>query len=130
MASPPPATVSYFRLLKRGEAMNLVNAKYGHEPGLNAYTHVSDQFAPFASQTIPTTVRETPFILNGQLMSESGMRIEKSGKSSSRNNCTRASGSLYTLASRTILSFPSTRQVMLYFNERAFRNSETQAILL
>ena len=32
--------------------MNLINAKYGHEPGLKAYTHVSDQFGPFATQTI------------------------------------------------------------------------------
>ena len=33
--------------------MNLVNARYGSEPGLKAYTHVSDQFGPFATQTIP-----------------------------------------------------------------------------
>ena len=37
--------------------MNLINAKYGHEPGLKAYTHVSDQFGPFATQTIPATVK-------------------------------------------------------------------------
>ena len=29
--------------------MNLVNAKYGNEPGLKSYTHVSDQFGPFAA---------------------------------------------------------------------------------
>ena len=34
------------------------SAKYGHEPGLKAYTHVSDQFGPFATQTIPATVNE------------------------------------------------------------------------
>ena len=33
------------------------NAKYGSEPGLKAYTHVSDQYAPFATQVIPVTVR-------------------------------------------------------------------------
>ena len=33
--------------------MNLINAKYGKEPGLKAYTHVSDQFGPFATQNIP-----------------------------------------------------------------------------
>jgi len=57
--------------------MNLVNAKYGHEPGLKAYTHVSDQFAPFATQTIPATVNEAPYILDGLLMNEAGRRIEK-----------------------------------------------------
>ena len=45
--------------------MNLVNAKYGREPGLKAYTHLSDQFAPFATQTIPATVHEAPYILDG-----------------------------------------------------------------
>ncbi len=30
------------------EPINMVNAKYGNEPGLKAYTHVNDQFAPFA----------------------------------------------------------------------------------
>jgi TnpA family transposase len=62
---------------ERGEAMNLVNAKYGQEPGLKAYTHVSDQFAPFATQTIPATVNEAPYILDGLLMNEAGRRIEK-----------------------------------------------------
>jgi hypothetical protein len=46
----------FFPTTRQGEAMNLINAKYGHEPGLKAYTHVSDQFGPFATQTIPATV--------------------------------------------------------------------------
>src|SRR3954468_22466977 len=33
-----------------GEALNVVNARYGNEPGLTAYSHVSDQYAPFATQ--------------------------------------------------------------------------------
>lgn len=33
--------------------MNLVNAKYGTTPGLKAYSSVSDQYAPFATQAIP-----------------------------------------------------------------------------
>ena len=28
----------------RGEALNLVNARYGTEPGVKAYSHVSDRF--------------------------------------------------------------------------------------
>ena len=48
----------FFPTTRQGEAMNLINAKYGREPGLKAYTHVSDQFGPFATQTIPATVNE------------------------------------------------------------------------
>ena len=50
---------------------------YGREPGLKAYTHVSDQFAPFAIQTIPATVSEAPYILDGLLMNETGKRIRE-----------------------------------------------------
>lgn len=62
----------FFRSARQGEAMNMINAKYGNEPGLKAYTHVNDQFAPFASQTIPATVSEAPYILDGLLMNEAG----------------------------------------------------------
>lgn len=31
----------FFPTTRQGEAMNLINAKYGNEPGLKAYTHVS-----------------------------------------------------------------------------------------
>ena len=54
--------------------MNLVNARYGSEPGLKAYTHVSDRFGPFATQTIPATVNEAPYILDGLLMTRAGRR--------------------------------------------------------
>lgn len=60
-----------------GEALNLVNAKYGNEPGLKAYTHVSDRFAPFATQTIPATVHEAPYILDGLLMTDAGQNIRE-----------------------------------------------------
>lgn len=67
----------FFPTTRQGEAMNLINAKYGNEPGLKAYTHVSDQFAPFATQTIPSTVSEAPYILDGLLMNETGLRIKE-----------------------------------------------------
>ena len=50
----------FFPVARQGEAMNLVNAKYGSESGLKAYTHVSDRFAPFSTQTNPATVNEAP----------------------------------------------------------------------
>lgn len=67
----------FFPTTRHGEAMNLINAKYGSEPGLKAYTHLSDQFAPFASQTIPATVSEAPYILDGLLMNDVGKRIKE-----------------------------------------------------
>lgn len=67
----------FFPAARQGEAMNLINAKYGSEPGLKAYTHVSDQFGPFATQNIPATVSEAPYILDGLLMNEAGRRIKE-----------------------------------------------------
>jgi TnpA family transposase len=67
----------FFPTTRHGEAMNLINAKYGQEPGLKAYTHVSDQFGPFATQNIPATVNEAPYILDGLLMNEVGKKIKE-----------------------------------------------------
>ena len=67
----------FFPAARHGEAMNLINAKYGNEPGLKAYTHVSDQFGPFATQNIPATVSEAPYILDGLLMNEAGHHIRE-----------------------------------------------------
>ena len=67
----------FFATTRQGEAMNLINAKYGQEPGLKAYTHVSDQFGPFATQTIPATVNEAPYILDGLLMTEAGQKVRE-----------------------------------------------------
>ena len=61
----------------RGEALNLVNARYGAEPGVKSYSHVSDRFSPFATQTIPATVHEAPYILDGLLMNETGRRVRE-----------------------------------------------------
>jgi Transposase and inactivated derivatives, TnpA family len=67
----------FFPTTQHGEAMNLINAKYGQAPGLKAYTHISDQFGPFATQNIPATVNEAPYILDGLLMNEVGQKIEE-----------------------------------------------------
>lgn len=67
----------FFPTTRQGEAMNLINAKYGHEPGLKAYTHISDQFGPFSTQTIPATVNEAPYILDGLLMTDAGQKIRE-----------------------------------------------------
>ncbi|WP_299085258.1 Tn3 family transposase [uncultured Ruegeria sp.] len=67
----------FFPTTRQGEAMNLINAKYGGDPGLKAYTHVSDQFGPFATQDIPATVSEAPYILDGLLMNPTGRKVRE-----------------------------------------------------
>ena len=44
----------------RGEALNLVNARYGTEPGAKAYSPISDRFFPSATQTIPPPFTKLP----------------------------------------------------------------------
>ncbi len=61
----------------RREAPNLVNARYGAEPNVKAYSHVSDRFSPFATQTIPATVHQAPYILDRLLMNETGRRVRE-----------------------------------------------------
>ena len=67
----------FFPATRQGEAIKLVNARCGNEPGLKAYTHVSDQYGPFATQLIPAMVNELPYILDGLLMNEAGRRIKE-----------------------------------------------------
>ena len=67
----------FYPAARQGEAMNTVNARYGNDPGIEAYTHVNDRFAPFASQPIPATVSEAPSLLDGLTMNEAGRRIEE-----------------------------------------------------
>lgn len=67
----------FFASTRQGEAMNLINAKYGNAPGLKVYSHVSDQFGPFSTQNIPATASEAPYILDGLLMNEAGRKIEE-----------------------------------------------------
>ena len=67
----------FFSAAEKGEAMNLVNARNGNGPGVKAYSHVSDLNAPFATQMIPATVSEAPYILDGLLINETGQHIRE-----------------------------------------------------
>lgn len=66
-----------YRAGGRGEAGGQVNAKYGNEPGVLFYTHVSDQYAPFHTKVINATVRDATHVLDGLLYHESDLRIEE-----------------------------------------------------
>ena len=77
MGTTASADGQFYPAARQGEAMNTVNARYGNDPGIKAYTHVNDRFAPFASRTIPATVSEAPYLLDGLTMNEAGRRIEE-----------------------------------------------------
>ena len=67
----------FFPVGGTSEAMNVVNMKYGRQPGIKAYTHVSDKYAPFSTQAIPATAHEAPYILDGLLSNDTGRGIRK-----------------------------------------------------
>ena len=57
----------YFRAGRRGGGHGSINAKYGTDPGMLFYTHVSDQYGPFRSKVISATTGEAPHVLDGLL---------------------------------------------------------------
>ena len=54
-----------------------MNARYGNDPGVTFYTHISDQYAPFHTKVINATVRDATHVLDGLLYHESDFRIEE-----------------------------------------------------
>ena len=56
-----------FKAGGRGQAAGQVNLKYGQEPGVQFYTHISDQYAPFHTKVINATVRDATHVLDGLL---------------------------------------------------------------
>lgn len=60
-----------------GHFAGQVNLKYGQEPGVQFYTHISDQYAPFHTKVINATVRDATHVLDGLLYHESDLQIEE-----------------------------------------------------
>lgn len=59
------------------EERGTINPKYGNEPGILFYTHISDQYAPFHTKVINVGVRDATYVLDGLLYHESDLRIEE-----------------------------------------------------
>ena len=76
MAPRPPRTVSIFRAGGAPKPRQ-INPKYGSDPGVLFYTHVSDQYAPFHTKVINVRVRDATYVLDGLLYHESDLRIEE-----------------------------------------------------
>ena len=66
-----------FKAGGRGQFAGQMNPKYGSEPGVQFYAHVSDQYAPFHTKVINATVRDATHVLDGPLYHESDLRIEE-----------------------------------------------------
>jgi TnpA family transposase len=67
----------FFRAGGRGEARADYNAKYGSEPGVKFYTHVSDRYAPFHTKVIAANASEAAHILDGLLHHECSLEIRE-----------------------------------------------------
>jgi TnpA family transposase len=65
----------FFRSAKRGDAAGEVNARYGHDPGLGFYTHVSDQHGPYSVRVMSATSHEAPYVLDGLMHHGTALRI-------------------------------------------------------
>ncbi len=59
------------------ESTGRVNPKYGSEPGMQFYTHISDQYAPFHTRVINVGIRDATYVLDGLLYHESDLRIQE-----------------------------------------------------
>jgi TnpA family transposase len=55
----------YFRAGGRAGPSGAVNAKYGIDPGVVLYTHVSGRYGPFHTRVISATMSEAPYVLDG-----------------------------------------------------------------
>lgn len=67
----------HYKVGGRGEHTGQVNLRYGTEPGVTFYTYISDQYAPFHTKVITSTVRDATHVLDGLLYHESELRIEE-----------------------------------------------------
>ena len=55
----------FFKAGGHGEARADYNAKYGSEPGVKFYTHISDRYAPFHTKVIAANASEAAHIFDG-----------------------------------------------------------------
>jgi TnpA family transposase len=67
----------FFRAGGHGEARADYNGKYGSEPGVKFYTHVSDRYAPFHTKVIAANASEAAHILDGLLHHECSLEIRE-----------------------------------------------------
>jgi len=67
----------FFKAGGHGEARADHNAKYGSEPGVKFYTHISDRYAPFYTKVIAANASEAAHVLDGLLHHECSLKIRE-----------------------------------------------------
>ncbi|RWD32090.1 MAG: hypothetical protein EOS22_03605 [Mesorhizobium sp.] len=65
----------YFRTGRGRGGHAAVNAKYGIDPGVRFYTHVSDQYGPYHSVVISATGSEAPHVLDGLMRHGTSLKL-------------------------------------------------------
>jgi TnpA family transposase len=63
----------FFRAGRERAGAAQVNAKYGGEPGVKIYIHLSDHFSSFHSRVVSATASEAPYVLDGLLLHGSSL---------------------------------------------------------
>src|SRR5437773_4947302 len=53
------------------------NAKYGRDPVVMFYSHLSDRYAPFSTRAISSTVRDATYVLDGLVDQGADLPIEE-----------------------------------------------------
>jgi len=66
-----------FKAGGRPEATAQVNLRYGTEPGVTFYTHLSDQYGPYRVKVISSAVRDAPHMVDGLLYHETDLNIHE-----------------------------------------------------
>ena len=65
----------WFKAGGSNERAASVNPKYGSEPGVMYYCHISDLYAPFHMQIITSNLRDSTYVLDGLLHHEADLNI-------------------------------------------------------
>lgn len=69
----------FFRSGRRRGGAGEVNAKYGPEPGLRIYTHLSDMHGSFNTRVLSATASEAPYVLDGLVGRQGGEHYTDTG---------------------------------------------------
>lgn len=67
----------FFRSGRNRSAAADINAKYGGEPGLKIYSHLSGHFASFGSRVMSATAGEAPYVLDGLMLGADALPLHE-----------------------------------------------------
>jgi TnpA family transposase len=66
-----------FKVSGRRSPVAQVKLRYGTEPGISFYTHLSDQYGPYRVKVISATARDAPHMVDGLLYHETDLDIHE-----------------------------------------------------